>query len=121
MQADKSHAMSVSNTICFVIFLLETGVLPIEEQETIVNLDTPADLVRTVAWCRDGMCETASIEPPTSFVLKSDLVVSVPDCGNATVEIVFVGIFCGLIDVNQFELSIEPKNARRLVELGTAI
>ncbi len=76
LQADKAHAMSVSNTICFVTFLLETGIFPIEEWETIVNLDTPAGLVRTVVRCRDGMCET---------------------------------------------VSIEPKNARRLVELGTAI
>lgn len=54
LQGDKAHAMSGSNSICLVTVLLETGILPMREPETIVRIDTASGLVTARAQCRSG-------------------------------------------------------------------
>ena len=56
LQGDKAHAMSGSNVICVVTVLLETGMIPMQEPETVVRLDMPAGLVEARAVCKDGKC-----------------------------------------------------------------
>ncbi|MEM8811914.1 MAG: proline racemase family protein, partial [Pseudomonadota bacterium] len=58
LQGDRAHAMSGSNCICVVTVVLETGILPMTEPETIVRLDTPAGLVTARAECADGKCRS---------------------------------------------------------------
>ena len=121
LQADKAHAMSVSNSICVVTVLLETGILPLQEPETVLHLDTPAGLVRARARCRDGKCEAVSLDLPPAFLSHPNLEVVLPDLGPVAVDVAFGGIFYGLIPVAQLGLTIEPANARRLAAIGSAV
>ena len=45
LQGDKTHAMSGSNSICLTTVLLETGMIPMTEPETIVRIDTASGRV----------------------------------------------------------------------------
>lgn len=121
LQGDKAHAMSGSNSICLVTVLLETGMLEMKEPETIVTLDTPAGLVRARATCKDGKCERVTLDMTASYADQLDAVVNVDGLGKVKVDIAFGGIFYALIDPNQFNLSVAPEHARKLVDLGSEI
>lgn len=121
LQGDQAHAMSGSNCICVVTVLLETGLIPMQEPETIVRLDMPSGLVTARAECADGKCERVHLDMNPSFVEALDTPVAVPDLGTVHMDIAFGGVYYGLIDVRQLDLSIEPSRARDLVDIGSRI
>lgn len=121
LQGDKAHAMSGSNSICLTTVLLETGMLPMIEPETIVRIDTASGLVTARAECRNGKCERVTLTMNPSFVHELDVVVEVPGLGKLKVDIAYGGIFYALIDAAQLGLEIRPDMARRLVDAGTAV
>jgi len=121
LQGDKAHAMSGSNSICVVTVLLETGMIEMHEPQTVVTLDAPAGLVRATAMCRDGKCERVTLDMTPCYADRLDAQVDVAGLGKVTVDIAFGGIFYALIDPKQFDLSIAPENARKLVDIGTRV
>ena len=121
LQGDKAHAMSGSNSICLTTVLLETGMLPMTEPETIVSIDTASGLVTARATCRNGKCERVTLTMNPSYVDRLDAVVDVEGYGKVTLDIAYGGIFYALIDPAQLGLEIRPDQAKRLVEAGSAI
>ncbi|WP_224703964.1 proline racemase family protein [Devosia aquimaris] len=121
LQGDKAHAMSGSNSICLTTVLLETGMLPMVEPETIVRIDTASGLVTARATCRNGKCERVTLTMNPSYADQLDAVVDVEGYGKVKVDIAFGGIFYALIDPAQLGLEIRPDQAKKLVEAGSAI
>lgn len=121
LQGDKAHAMSGSNCICLVTVMLETGMIEMKEPKTTVTIETPAGLVRALATCHDGKCERVTLSMTPCYADQLDAVVEVEGLGKVTVDIAFGGIFYALIDPTQFDLTIAPENARKLVDIGTRI
>ena len=121
LQGDKAHAMSGSNSICLVTVLLETGMIEMVEPETVLTLETPAGLVQARATCADGKCERVTLDMPPSFADQLDMPVQVAGLGEVVVDISFGGVFYGLIDPAQFDLTIAPENARKLVDIGCRV
>jgi hypothetical protein len=121
LQGDKAHAMSGSNCICVVTVLLETGMLPMREPQTVVRLDTPAGLVAATAHCKDGKCECVSLDMVPSFVEALDRTLAVPDPGEVRVDFAFGGVYYALIDPRPLGLSIEPAAARARVNAASRI
>lgn len=121
LQGDRAHAMSGSNAICVATVLLETGIVGMREPETVVTLDTPAGRVTARAACADGKCERVSLTMPPSFAERLDAAIDVPGIGTVTADIAFGGVYYALVDARQLGLSIEPAQARRLVEAGSEI
>ncbi len=121
LQADRAHSMSGSNCICVVTALLETGILPMQEPQTRVVLDTPAGLVTALADCQDGRCQRVSLNMVPSFVEQLDSQVQVPEFGHLKFDIAFGGCYYALIDPAQVGLNIERTSARALVDAGNAI
>ena len=81
MEPTEYVPMSGSNLICTVTVILETGIVPIKEPETIVMVDTPAGPVKAVAECRDGRCRSVEFENVPSFVDRLDAAVEVAGLG----------------------------------------
>ncbi|MBB4003089.1 proline racemase family protein [Aurantimonas endophytica] len=121
LQPDRAHAMSGSNSICVVTALLETGILPIHEPQTVVRLETPAGIVKAVAQCTDGKCVSVSLDMSPSFVDRLDAVVEVEGLGPVTVDIAFGGVFYALIDPAQFGMAIDPAAARTLADIASRV
>ncbi|WP_417308100.1 proline racemase family protein [Devosia sp.] len=121
LQGDKAHAMSGSNSICLVTVLLETGMLPMHDPETIVRIDTAAGLVVARASCHDGKCERVTLTMTPSFVHTLDRPVEVPERGQVRVDIAYGGVFYALVDAGALGLEIVPEQARQLVAAGSAI
>ncbi|WP_207005101.1 proline racemase family protein [Trinickia mobilis] len=121
MQADKAHPMSGSNSICVVTALLELGIVPMQEPETTVVLDTAVGLVTARAKCRNGRCESISLDMMPAFAEQLDVQIDTPEFGKIKVDIAFGGVYYALVDVDQVGLDITPQNARRLADLGVKL
>lgn len=121
LQGDKAHAMSGSNSICLVTVLLETGMLPMSEPETLVRIDTASGLVVARATCRNGKCERVTLSMNPSYAHTLDTAVEVNLHGRIKLDIGYGGIFYALVDPAQFGLEIVPEQARALVAAGSAV
>lgn len=121
LQPDAAHAMSGSNAICTATALVELGMVPIREPETIVTLDTAAGLVRARVGCAEGRARRVTLDMPASFVEADGLALEVEGIGRIELAIAFGGVFYALVDPAPLGLSIEPAAARRLCELGVRI
>ncbi|WP_336335922.1 proline racemase family protein [Pseudomonas putida] len=121
LQADKAHPMSGSNCICVVTALLELGMVPMQEPETTVVLDTPAGLVTARAQCADGRCLSVSLDMVPAFVEHLDLAIETEAFGRIDIDVAFGGVYYALIDVEQTGLSIAPEHARALADAGVAL
>lgn len=121
MESTDYPPMSGSNAMCTVTAVLETGILEMREPETVVVLDTPAGLVAATARCRDGKVDRVSLESVPCFVDRLDAEVTVPGLGRSTVDVAYSGAYFALVDAAALGISLAPKDARGLVELGQRI
>ncbi|EQB58816.1 proline racemase [Colletotrichum gloeosporioides Cg-14] len=121
MESEEYAPMSGSNTICTATVLLETGMIPMQEPLTKFSLDTAAGLVGVTAECRDGKCKNVAFDNVPAFVDKLDLRVEVPGIGTVSADIAWGGMWYAIVDAASIGLSIEPKQAAKLVELGERI
>ncbi|MGK9064881.1 proline racemase family protein [Stutzerimonas chloritidismutans] len=121
LQSDKAHPMSGSNCICVVTALLELGMVPMQEPESVVVLDTPAGLVTAKARCEDGRCLSVSLDMVPAFVETLDVDIETEPFGRIKADIAFGGVYYALVDVDQVGLSIAPEHARELASAGVAL
>ncbi len=113
--------MSGSNTIATITAVLETGMLPMREPETVLILDTPGGLVRVTAECRDGRCVRVRFRNVPSFVLHRDRAIEVAGLGSVVVDVAYGGMLYAIVDAARLGFAIEPHEARDLVDLGERI
>lgn len=121
LQPDQAHAMSGSNAMCAVTALLETGMCPMIEPETVVTLDTAAGLVRAVARCEGGKVTRVSLDMPPAFVATLGASLDTAEWGRIRYDLCFGGVFYALVDVAQIGLTISPDKARALATIGVAL
>lgn len=121
LQGDRAHAMSGSNAVCVATVLLETGAVPMREPETTVTLDTPAGVVLARAACKDGKCESVTLDMPPSFAEALDVKAEVPGIGEICADIAFGGIYYALVNPRPLGLKLEPSMARELADAGGRI
>ncbi len=110
--------MSGSNTICAVTAVLETGILPMQEPETRLVLETPGGLVPVTASCRNGRCERVTFRNVPSFVLHRDRTVEVAGLGTVRVDVAYGGMLYAIVDAAPLGFAIVPGEARDLVAVG---
>ena len=120
LQPDQAHAMSGSNAMCAATAMLETGMIPMQEPETIVTFDTAAGLVRARAQCAEGKVTRVTLDMPPSFLAKRGTI-RFDEHGEVAYDLCFGGVFYALVDVDQIGLTIAPENARDLATIGVAL
>ena len=113
--------MSGSNSMCVVTVLLETGMLPMEEPETRLTLETPGGLIRVRAQCRDGRCERVRVENVPSFLAKRDIRVEVEGLDTVAGDIAYGGAFFVIVDAGALGFSVTPDEARDIVRVAERI
>jgi trans-L-3-hydroxyproline dehydratase len=108
--------------IALVTALVETGAFPASGEQTPVNLETPAGLVRAVAHVdASGRVERVWFRNVPSFVYAPDLAIDVAPYGRLKVDVVYGGAFYAYLDAAQVGLTITPEQTRELVVAGEAI
>jgi proline racemase len=121
MESASYPPMSGTNTISTVTALLETGMIPMTEPETIATLEAPGGLIRVKAECRDGKCRNVTFDNVPCFVFGLDLPVDVPGIGKLMVDVAYGGMIYVLVDAAALGFAIKPDEARRLVDVGEQI
>ena len=121
MEPTEYPAMSGSNAICVATVLLETGMVAMEEPETVVRLEAPAGVVEVRAACRDGRCESVELTNVPCFADALDARLEVEGLGSLTVDVAFGGMWYAIADAAELGFELEPSEARDLSEAGELI
>jgi len=107
--------------IAVTTVVLETGMLPIAEPETVVRIDTPAGLVTARARVEGSRVASVAFTNVPSFVLHRDRMVQVPSIGAVRCDVAFGGAFYAIVEAADVGVSLGPECFRQLIEWGGAI
>jgi trans-L-3-hydroxyproline dehydratase len=121
MEPTEYPAMSGSNTICTTTVLLETGIVPMHEPETVVRLEAPAGVVEARASCRDGRCESVELTNVPSFAESLDAPVEVEGLGTINLDVAYGGMWYAIADAQALGFGLERSEARDLSLVGERI
>lgn len=113
--------MSGANTIATATCLLETGIVPMQEPETVLTLDAPAGLVRVYAECKNGKCKSGRFHNVPAFVFALDKEISVPELGTIKVDLVYSGMMFVLVDAASVGVEIKSPKGAEIIKLGERI
>lgn len=112
---------SGSNLICITTVVLETGLVPMTEPETVVTIEVPGGPVTARATCRDGKCVSVEIENVPSFVDRLDAPLEIEGYGTLVADIAYGGMFYALVDATKLGFRVVADEARELAVLGEKI
>lgn len=121
MESEEYAPMSGSNTICTATVLLETGMVPMKEPVTQLNLDTAAGLVSVTAVCEAGKCKSVSFDNVPAFAAALDLQIDVPGLGNVSVDVAWGGMWYALVEASAIGLKVANEYGAQLVEVGERV
>jgi proline racemase len=107
--------------IALTKIVIETGIIPAAEGETMLAIDTPAGQIRSVATLHEGVVGEVRFRNVPSFVSELDAEVDVPGPGRIRYDLAFGGGFYAYVRAADFDLALEPGSAPRLIELGRSI
>jgi proline racemase len=121
MESASYPPMSGSNTICTATALLSTGMVPMQEPVTELTLEAPGGLIKVIANCSGGRCESVMFRNVPCFVIGLDVPIEVEDLGTLRVDAAYGGMMYVLADAKALGFALEPSEARDLVEVGERI
>ncbi len=121
MEPADTPPMSGSNSICVATVLLEQGIVPMQEPETELILESPGGLVRVNARCRDGRVERVTITNVPSFAAHLRAPLELSGLGTLEVDTAYGGDSFVLVDSEILGFELVPEEARELTELGMRI
>lgn len=103
--------------LCKVV--LDTGILPATEPETVLRIDTPAGTVEATSTLQDGVVTSTRFRNVPSFTLGLDASVAVPGVGTVTYDLAFGGAFYAIVDASMVGLALDDVSG--LIAAGRAI
>ncbi len=121
MESSDYPPMSGSNTICTTTVLLESGMVPMREPLTVLNLDTPAGPVKVEATCQDGKVRKVKFANVPCFATHLDATVEVAGMGAVKLDVAYGGAFFAIVDAPALGFEVKPHEARDLVAVGNKI
>ena len=121
MEPADTPPMSGSNAMCVTTVLLETGILPMVEPETVLTLEAPAGLIKVVAQCHKGKVESVKIINVMSFSPTLGAILEVPGIGTLNVDIAYGGDSFVIVNAHDAGFSVTPDEARDIAEMGVSI
>ena len=121
MEPEDTPPMSGSNSLCVATVLLETGILPMSEPETVMVLEAPGGLIRVHAACGGGRVESVRVHNVASFAARLDVALEVAGLGTLTVDTAYGGDSFVLANSEALGFALTPDEARDIVETGIRI
>jgi proline racemase len=121
MEQTEYPGMSGTNTICVTTVLLETGMLPMQEPVTELNLETPAGMIKVQAECANGKVKRVTFQNVPSFAVYLDTEIDVPQLGKVSVDVAYGGMFYVISDAEALGLVLTPDAGRDIVRVSEMI
>lgn len=100
---------------------VEAGYVKAVEGETLVRLDTPAGVVPARVTVENGRAVSVTLEMPSSFLYRRDVVLETPTFGKVRGDIAFGGDFYLLVEAADLGLSLVPDQAWQLVSAAAEL
>lgn len=113
--------MSGSNSICVATVLLETGILPMHEPETVLTLEAPGGLIEARARCSEGRVERVVVTNHPSFADRLDARIEVAGYGTLTVDTAYGGDSFVIADASALGFTLVANEAADIARVGVAI
>src|SRR6056300_639740 len=113
--------MSGSNSICVATVLIEKNFVEINEPLTEFILEAPGGLISIKAEVKNKITKSVEIENLPSFVDMLDVNLKTQNFGEIIISTVFGGDTFIICNAKDFNLTIEPKNAKKFVEISKEI
>ncbi|GAB3763114.1 proline racemase family protein [Microlunatus parietis] len=108
-------------TIGVATVLVETGMVEVVEPVTVINLDTPAGLVRAEVAVRDGAATAVTLRNVESFAYALDQKLDVPGYGSVGYDLAFGGNFYAIVELAELGLPYDRAAGGELIKAGLAI
>jgi trans-L-3-hydroxyproline dehydratase len=121
MEPEDTPPMSGSNSICVATVLLETGIVPMSEPETVFAMEAPAGWSRCGRSAAAARRERIEITNVASFADRLDAPLEVEGLGTLTVDTAYGGDSFVIVDAAALGFAIVPDEARDLAVLGVRI
>ena len=121
MEPEDNPPMSGSNSICVATVLLEKNHIKSTEPYTNFTLEAPGGLIAIKAEVKNKITKSVEIENLPSFVDLMDVKLKTKNYGEIIVSTVFGGDTFIICNARDFNLTIEPKNAKKFVEIAKEI
>ena len=121
MEPEDNPPMSGSNSICVATVLLEKNLIKSIEPYTNFILEAPGGLISIKAEVNNKITKSVEIENLPSFVDLMDVKLKTKNFGEIIVSTVFGGDTFLICNAKDFNLTIEPKNAKKFVDISREI
>jgi proline racemase len=108
-------------TIGVATVLVETGMVPVTEPETVIRLDTPAGLVTATVAVADGRAERVTLRNVDAFVVDLDATVDVPGIGEVRYDLAYGGNFYAIVDIADVKLPFDRRYKQEILTAGLSI
>jgi proline racemase len=100
-------------TIGVATVLVETGMVPVTEPETVLRLDVPAGIVEARVWVKNGRADHVTLRNVPAFVAALD-----QQATGVRYDMAFGGNFCAIADAASVGLTVVPEAAADLIAAG---
>jgi proline racemase len=107
-------------TIGVATVLVETGMVTVEEPETVIRFDTPAGLVVARVAVEGGRATSVTLRNVPSFLVAAERSIRVGG-RQVAYDMAYGGNFYALVDAASVGLEVGPPQARRIIEAGEEI
>lgn len=121
MEPEYNPPMSGSNSICVATVLLDSGIVPMREPETLLTLEAPGGLVKVRAECRNGKAERIFVQNLPSFAAQLDVALEVEGLGTLTVDTAYGGDSFVIVDAAAMGLRLLADEADDIARLGVRV
>jgi proline racemase len=108
-------------TIGVATVLVETGMVPVTEPETVIRLDVPAGLVEARVRVEHGRARAVTLRNVPSFLLSRDRTVDVPGLGAIAYDMAYGGNFYALTPAADAGLVVDPARSAELIDAGLRV
>ena len=100
---------------------IDTGLIPLEGDEPVINIDTPAGRVTALAHKHNGRIKEVSFQNVPSFVYALDQIVYLPGVGRVQYDVAYGGAFYAFCRAEEFGLRLIPDEFSKLIDLGMRV
>lgn len=121
MEPEDTPPMSGSNSLCVATVLLETGILPMTEPETVLTLEAPGGLIEARASCRNGKVESVRVRNLPSFAAQLDASLEVDGLGTLKADVAYGGDSFVIVDAQSLGFALTADEAQDLAQTGMRI
>ena len=121
MEPEDTPPMSGSNSICVSTVLLDSGIIPMREPETLLTLEAPGGLIRVRASCSNGKAERIHVQNVPSYADKLAVPLEVEGLATLTVDTAYGGDSFVVVDAQTLGFDLVASEARDIARLGVKI